>query len=69
MAKVDKPTNECPKCGSNDSWQGPRYMPASIVESRDPRVPPVNAPESLIYSCGGCGFQIAQPTKEASEQP
>ena len=44
----------CPKCGSVEGWEGPRY------QRRQP-----GAGERLLFACYGCGYMRAEPTKDA----
>jgi hypothetical protein len=52
----------CPKCGTDEGWIGPRFE--SIPIGGYPSRMPFRVEERLRYLCKTCGYSRFEPTKD-----
>lgn len=57
------PESVCPKCGSDQGWEGPRYGYVSFVIVGENEPP--HSGEWLAFRCLTCGYERREPTKDA----
>lgn len=50
------PSYECPKCGSDKGWTGPRYVITPSMRYSF---------EALLFKCAVCGYERSEPVKDA----
>lgn len=69
-----QPPSRCPKCGTKDTFERPRYIPYSTAARprtalNEPFIeggaPPfwveTAVPERLVFSCSRCGYELEMP--------